>query len=159
PESRRDRRAGHERHDAARQPGDLYLQIGRDVTEQGQAEYLIRQGFERAPDGVAVVGRDYRFQRVNRGYERSWKRPAEMMGGRHVADFIGQTFFEGRVKGELDRCFAGEHVRYAEWFKTSDGRRQFLSVSFSPLRLDSERIEAALTIIRDLTDHMRTVES
>jgi PAS domain S-box-containing protein len=140
------------------QLGGLYLELSRDVSEGRQAEYLIRQVFERAPDGVAIVGRDYRFQRVNRVYERSWKLPAEAIVGRHVADCLGQTLFEERVKGELDRCFAGEHVRYAEWFETSDGRR-FLSVSFSPLRLDSERVEAALTIIRDLTDHMRAVES
>jgi PAS domain S-box-containing protein len=148
----------HERDDAARQLGGLYLELSRDLSERRQAEYLIRHVFERAPDGVAVVGRDYRFQRVNRVYERSWKRPAETIVGRHVAEFLGQTLFEERVKGELDRCFAGEHVRYAEWFKTADGR-QFLSVSFSPLRLDSERVEAALTIIRDLTDHMHAIES
>ncbi|MET0484071.1 MAG: MASE1 domain-containing protein [Candidatus Rokuibacteriota bacterium] len=148
----------HERDDAARQLGGLYLELRRDVTERKQTEYLIRQVFERTPDGVAVIGRDYRFRRVNRVYERSWKRPAETIVGRHVADFLGQDLFEERVKGELDRCFAGEHIRYAEWFKTSGGR-QFLSVSFSPLRLDSERVEAALTIIRDLTDHMRAVES
>ena len=148
----------HERDDAGRQLGGLYLELRRDVTERKQTEYLIRQVFERTPDGVAVIGRDYRFRRVNRVYERSWKRPAETIVGRHVADFLGQDLFEERVKGELDRCFAGEHIRYAEWFKTSGGR-QFLSVSFSPLRLDSERVEAALTIIRDLTDHMRAVES
>ena len=138
--------------------GTAILEINRDVTERRQAESLIRQVFERAPDGVAVVGRDYRFQRVNRVYERSWKRPPETIVGMHVADLLGETLFEERVKKDLDRCFAGEQVRYAEWFPTPSGR-QFLSVSLSPLRLDSERVEAALAIIRDLTDHMRAVES
>jgi signal transduction histidine kinase len=45
-----------------------------------------------------------------------------------------------------------------EWFSTALGCRYF-AVSYSPLRPDSERVEAALVIGRDLTEHMLASEA
>src|SRR5262249_59402440 len=58
----------------------------------------------------------------------------------------------------LDRCFAGEEVKFAGWF-TSPVGRQFLAVTYSPLRPDSERIEAALVVVRDVTEHAMASEA
>ena len=129
-----------------------------DITDRKRAEYLIAQVFERSPDGVSIIGRDYRFQQVNPTYERNWKRPADRIVGKHIADFLGMQVFERTVKPNLDRCFEGEEIRYAEWFVNEIGRR-FLSLSYSPLRPNSERVEAALAITRDLTEHMLAAES
>ncbi|MBT2323649.1 PAS domain S-box protein [Variovorax paradoxus] len=135
-----------------------YRGVGRDITERKRAEYLTRQVFESASDGVAVIGRDYRYQRVNAVYERNWRMPAKRIVGMHVADLIGTDFFERTVKPGLDRCLAGEQSTFAEWFTTELGRF-YVSASFSPLRLDSERVEAALVITRDLTDHVLASEA
>ena len=135
-----------------------YRGVGRDITERKRAEYLTRQMFESASDGVAVIGRDYRFQRVNAVYERNWGMPAGKIVGMHVADVLGVDFFERTVKPSLDRCLAGEQLTFAEWFTTELGRR-YLSVSYSPLRLDSQRPQAALAITRDLTDHVLASEA
>src|SRR5207302_8141252 len=66
--------------------------------------------------------------------------------------------FEQMAKAYLDRCFAGEEVGYAGWLPTSLGRR-YSAVTYSPLRPESERVEAALVIIRDLTEHMLASEA
>jgi PAS domain S-box-containing protein len=124
-----------------------------DLTERRRAEYLTRQMFERSSDRISIVGRDYRYQRVNPAFERRWGMPAETMVGMHVADLLGMESFERIAKTYLDRCFAGEEVSYADWLTTSHGRR-YSAVTYSPLRPDSERVEAALVIIRDLTEHM-----
>ena len=129
-----------------------------DLAARKRAEYLTRQVFESASDGVAVIGRDYRYQRVNPVYERNWGMPAEKIVGMHVADLAGTDVFERTLKPHLDRCLAGEHVTFAEWFTTELGRF-YLSVSYSPLRLDSERLEAVLVISRDLTDHVLASEA
>lgn len=129
-----------------------------DITERKRAEHLTRQVFDSASDGVALVGRDYRYQRVNAVYERNWKRRAEKIVGMKVADLIGTEVFERNVKPSLDRCLAGEQFTSAEWFTTELGRF-YLSSSYSPLRLDSERVEAALVITRDLTDHVLASEA
>src|SRR2546422_7990441 len=66
--------------------------------------------------------------------------------------------FEDKVRPSLDRCFAGEDVSYAEWFATALARRH-MAISYSPLRPDSERVEAVLVIGRDLTEHMLASEA
>ena len=137
---------------------DRVLVSMMDITERKRAEYLTGQVFETSPDGVSIVGRDYRYQRVNPVYERNWGMPAERIVGMHVADLLGMEVFEQTVKPHLDRCFAGEDVRYAEWFTNTLGR-QYLAVSYSPLRPDAARVEAALVISRDLTEHMLASEA
>jgi C4-dicarboxylate-specific signal transduction histidine kinase len=84
--------------------------------------------------------------------------PAETIVGMHAADLLGMEIFEQLAKAYLDRCFAGEEVSYAEWFTTPLGRR-YSAVTYSPLRPESERVEAALAIIRDLTEHVLASEA
>jgi PAS domain S-box-containing protein len=134
------------------------LIVCEDVTERKRAEYLSRQVFERAPDRISIVGRDYRYQRVNPAFERRYGMPAETFVGKHIADFLGREGFEQTAKAYYERCFAGEEVSYAEWFNLSIGRR-YLAVTYSPLRPTSERVEAVLVISRDLTEHVLASEA
>jgi PAS domain S-box-containing protein len=129
-----------------------------DITERRRAQQLTRHIFESAPDGMAVVGRDYRYQRVNPVFERDWKVPAERIVGLRVSDLHGDAVFEQILKPHLDRCFAGEEVSFAEWFSSASGR-SYYSVIYAPLRLGSDQVDAALAIRRDLTDHMLASEA
>jgi PAS domain S-box-containing protein len=132
--------------------------LTREIAERNQAEYLTGQIFESSPDSVSIIGKDYRYQRVNPAYERNWGIPAERIVGMQVADLLGREVFEQKIKANVERCFAGEHVDYADWFVDAFGRR-YLAVSYSPLRPDSERVEAALIISRDLTEHVLASEA
>ncbi len=58
---------------------------------------------------------------------------------------VGMEFFEQKIRPFLDRCFAGENGRFEDWFDNALGHR-FLAVSYSPLRFDSQQVEAALVI-------------
>jgi signal transduction histidine kinase len=111
----------------------------------------------RLPDLVAIIRRDYRYQRANPTYERVWRIPAEKVIGMHVGDVVGREMFDRVVKPNLDRCFAGEEVSFAEWFDNPGGRKYWL-VTYSPLRLESERVDNALAVARDLTDQMLASE-
>src|SRR5260221_606313 len=115
------------------------LIVCEDVTERKRAEYLARQVFEVSPDRISIVGRDYRYQRVNPAFERRYGMPAETFVGKHVADFLGWEGFEQTAKAYYGRCFAGEEVSYAEWFNIALGRR-YLAMTYSPLRSTSERV-------------------
>jgi PAS domain S-box-containing protein len=136
----------------------VVLIVCDDITERKRAEYLTGQVFESSPDGISVVGRDYRYQRVNPVYERNWGMSAEKIVGKHLAEVLGIEPFEQTIKPNLERCFNGEDVRYAEWFASSLGRR-YLAVTYSPLRPNSERVEAALVVTHDLTDHVLASEA
>ena len=128
------------------------------LDERKRAEYLTGQVFESSPDGVCIVGRDYRYQRVNPSHERNWGVPTEKIVGMHVAEVVGINVFEQTIKPQLDQCFAGEEVSYAEWFINSCGRR-YLAITYSPMRPDANQVEAALVISRDLTEHVSAAEA
>jgi len=134
------------------------LETNNDITERKRAEYLTRHVFESSPDNIAIVGRDYRYQRVNPVFARFWGMPAEKIVGMHVADLISREAFEQRAKPNLDRCFAGEEVSFADWFATAHGRK-YRAISYSPLRPDSQRVEAALVVASDLTEHVLASEA
>jgi len=141
--------------EGAREEGVAFV---LDLSERKRAEYLARLVFESSPDRISIVGRDYRWQRANPALERRWGIPAEKFIGRHVADFLGTDTFEQTAKPNYDRCFAGEEVNYAGWFNLNLGRR-YLAATYTPLRPDSERVEAALVISRDLTEQMLASEA
>jgi len=132
--------------------------LKREIAERNQAEYLAGQVFECSPDALLIIGTDYRYKRVNPVHGRNWGRPADKMVGMHVADLLGVEFFEQKIRPFLDRCLAGESVRFEDWFDNALGHR-FLDVSYSPLRFDSERVEAALVIGRDLTEYALASEA
>ena len=136
----------------------VVLVVCEDITERKRAEYLTGRVFETYPDGICVVGRDYRLQRVNPNYAQNVGIPAEKLVGVHGADLLGTSFFEQTLKPNYDRCFAGKAISYTEWFDYPRGRR-FMAVSYSPLRPESERVEAILVITRDLTDHVLASEA
>ena len=127
----------------------------RKVAEEERAasEQLTRHIFEFASDAMTVIGRDYRYRRANPVYERNWHMTADRIVGLHVTDLHGSEVFEQILKPKLDRCFAGEQVAFAGWFTNPSGRFYY-SVIYSPLRLGTQQVEAALAITRDLTEHM-----
>jgi PAS domain S-box-containing protein len=125
--------------------------LRREIAERSHAEYLTSQVFVSSPDAVAVIGTDYRYQRVNPVYEVNWGKPIDQIVGMHVADLWGKEVFERRNKPFLDICFAGSNTSFADWFDNARGRR-FLALTYSPLRSDSQQVEAALVISRDLTE-------
>jgi PAS domain S-box-containing protein len=133
------------------------LIVCEDVSERMRAEYLARQVFERSPDPISIVGRDYLYQRVNPAFEVRYGVLTGTFVGRHVAEVLGWEGFEKTAKANYARCFAGEDVSYSEWFDTVIGRR-YLAVSHTPLRPTSDEVEAALVIGRDLTEHMLAAE-
>jgi PAS domain S-box-containing protein len=119
----------------------------------------LQKVFEASPDGVCIVGRDYRFQRVNAVAARIWGMPIEQAIGLPMAEIVDLRGFEQRVKPALDRSFAGEEVSYAAWVETKGLGRRYLAVTYSPLRPTSDRVEAVLAIARDLTEHMEAWEA
>ena len=129
-----------------------------EIAERRRAENLTGQVFETSPDGIAIVGRDYRYKRVNPVFQRNWGLPAEKIVGRHMADLLGVEVFEQTIKPHLDRCHPGEEVRYGGWFTNSLGAR-YVVETYSPLGPHLDQMEATLVIARDLTEYMLASEA
>jgi PAS domain S-box-containing protein len=137
-----------------------------DINDRKRAEEAVRLSeaylteiFETLPDGLAIVDRTYRYQRVNSAYERRTGLRPEQIAGMHVADLNGVKVFNEAIKPELDRCFAGEHVAYGQWFNYPCSGKRYLAVTYSPIFIDGAGpAGAALVVTRDLTEYMQATE-
>jgi C4-dicarboxylate-specific signal transduction histidine kinase len=97
--------------------------------------------------------------RVTRGAGNGQHLASVLQKGRENANIDAGLGFIWRisVKPNLDRCFAGEEVTFAEWFDNPVGRRYWV-VTYSPLKLESEQVDAALSVARDLTEQTMAAE-
>ncbi|WP_426418906.1 PAS domain S-box protein [Bradyrhizobium genosp. A] len=129
-----------------------------DITDRKRAEYLAQHVFDTLPDVVSVIDRNYRYRRSNRAHQRVWGIPADQLIGMHVAEAMGTDAFEQLAKPNLDRCLAGEEFNYSQWFDGPAGRRYWV-VTYSPLQLETDAVDGALVLARDLTDHMLASEA
>ena len=136
----------------------LVLETNNDVTSRRQLEYLMSQVFETVPDGMCVIGPDYRVQRANPIFARFHGRTPGSVAGAHLLELNGRETFERMVEPYVSRALAGEDASYSGWFPTPRGRR-YLRVTFSPLRPNSDRVEAVLLVGRDQTNEMRAAEA
>ena len=136
----------------------LVLETNNDVTSRRQLEHLMGQVFETVPDGMCVIGPDYRVQRANPIFARFHNRTPGSVVGAHLLELNGREIFERVVEPNVSRVLAGEDASYSGWFPTPRGRR-YLRVTFSPLRPNPDRVEAVLMVARDQTNEMRAAEA
>jgi len=138
-----------------------------DTTDRKRTEDALRRSeaylsevFLTMPDGVAIIGRDYRYERVNPVYERRTGLACEQIVGMHVADINGVEAFNETIKPELDQCFAGEHVSYGRWSTRFAPGQRYHAITYAPLFVsESKQPGAVLAITRDLTEYMQASEA
>lgn len=136
----------------------VLLVVCEDITDRKRAEYLAQHVFDTLPDVVSVIDKDYRYRQSNRAHQRVWGLTADTLIGRYVADAMGREAFDQLAKPNLDRCFAGEEFHISQWFDGPAGRRYWV-VTYSPLQLETDAVDSALVLARDLTDHMLASEA
>ncbi|EIC22369.1 PAS domain-containing sensor histidine kinase [Thiorhodovibrio frisius] len=102
-------------------------------------------------DALGVLDKSYVYQRVNPAYERLWGLSKEEIIGRSVTDLFGEAFFSSQLKDRLDRCLAGEVVRYSGWFEFPVLGRRHMDVTYQPLRDPEGRVTGLVNLARDMT--------
>src|SRR5690606_35504748 len=89
---------------------------------------------------------------VNKTYLATHGRDESEIVGHGVAELFGQAVFEGLIREKLDRCFAGEVVRYQSWFEFKTRGRRYMNVTYSPHRDQDGIIRGAILSSRDITE-------
>ncbi|MEG4533348.1 PAS domain S-box protein [Microcoleus sp. D2_18a_D3] len=125
-----------------------------DITHHKRAEEAFRQ-YERivfnTTDGIVLMDRNYIYQIVNQAYLNWCNKSESEVIGNSVRNILDADVFDNMIKPRLDRCLAGEKIQYENWFDSPNFVRQFLSVTYIPLRDAGENIVGVIVSLRDLT--------
>ena len=80
------------------------------------------------------------------------------MIGHTVAEVIGEEHFERVAKSKVDRCLAGEEIRYQTWVTLPNKRQKYFDVRYYPhYEKGRNRISGYVISGRDLTEY-KTME-
>jgi len=125
-----------------------------DITDRKRSEEAFRQ-YERivfnTTDGIVLMDRHYIYQIVNQAYLNWCNKSESEVIGNSVKNILDADVFDNSIKPRLDRCLAGEKIQYENWFESPNLVRQFLSVTYTPLRDIRENIVGVIVSLRDLT--------
>jgi len=103
-------------------------------------------------DRLAFVDRHYVYQAANLSYSETCNKSHDEVLGHTVAEVLGKEAFEDVVKGYLDKCFAGESVRYQSWFNSPSTGQTYMDVQYHPFIDADGTVTGVVVSSRDITD-------
>jgi two-component system NtrC family sensor kinase len=107
--------------------------------------------FDAMPGRVAVVGRDHRYEYLNREMLDFLRRPADEVIGRHLREVLGDANFQAYLP-LVERLFAGESFRWEGWIDYPHVGRRWVQHHWMPYRAEGEHeVRHMIAFARDLT--------
>jgi PAS domain S-box-containing protein len=132
--------------------------VFHDILERKQAEEALRK-YARivatSKDHMALIDRNYIYQTVNAAALKAVKKSHEDIVGHSVAEIFGQEYFEKHQKPNIDRCLAGETVRYRTWINYPAYGRRYMEIDYSPYVEADESISGYVVNSRDITEQKK----
>ncbi|MBN2437457.1 MAG: response regulator, partial [Deltaproteobacteria bacterium] len=110
-------------------------------------------------EAMALVDREYFYLEANSSYSRLVTGEDTFLAGRSLEDVLGKAFFQDVVKPRLDRCFAGDEVRFETALGDSGATPRFLDALYTPCFGDEGTVSAVAVCNRDITEQKRAEEA
>jgi len=148
------------RDDDGRARRMLGVHIDIDARKRAEAErdaaleehHLLARVMSTTEDLMSFVDRDYVYRVVNDAYLELHQLQHDDIVGKPVREVMGGTTFDLVVKPELDRCFAGEVVRYQATFTYAGDDRRRMDVQYTPYVAIDGEVGGAVVTARDISD-------
>ncbi|CAN1209782.1 hypothetical protein TUMEXPCC7403_06125 [Tumidithrix helvetica PCC 7403] len=137
---------------------DYLICISEDITDRKQTDNTMRQYgrmISSSPDGMALVDRNYTYRLVNQTYLDRNGQAWEDIIGRTIPDLLGENAFQFVIKPRLDRCLAGEIIRYEDWFHFQKVGDRFIRVTYSPYFEENGTISGVVVSTQDDTERRK----
>ena len=133
----------------------------RDITERKKAAQALRrykQIISATNDHMSFINRDYVYRAVNEAYLKAHKKARQKIVGHTVAELLGNDLFETEIKKRLDRCLAGERVRYQKWLNFPGAGQRYMDVSYHPFSDVYGKITGIVVSSHDITERKEMEE-
>lgn len=129
--------------------------IMTDETWRSEAEEQLRryeQILSATNDKMSYLDRNYVYQAVNKAYLKAHQKEYNEIVGHSVAELLGEEVFQNHVKEKLDRCLAGELIRYEDWFDFPLKGKCFMEVQYQPHTDDEGNVLGVIVSSHDMTE-------
>ncbi|MBF0339946.1 MAG: PAS domain S-box protein [Magnetococcales bacterium] len=131
-----------------------------DQTERHRVKESLRQYaaiVAASQDHMSFIGHDFVYRAVNQAYLTCHGLQREEIVGHTVSALLGAETF-ARIRGNLDRCLAGETVNYQAWFEFPVTGRRWMDVSYFPYVRRDGVVEGIVVAARDSTDRKQMLD-
>lgn len=100
---------------------------------------------------LSIINRNYIYEKVNATFCEAQSVFASSIVGKSLGDVWGKVTFLEKIKGNIDRCFSGEIVRYEACFTIPKSGKRYFDVIFRPFPVESGEITHLLAETFDIT--------
>jgi PAS domain S-box-containing protein len=138
------------------------MEIAQDIAERMQVEDVLHKYafiISATPDLMSFVDRDYCYRAVNEAYLWAHQKTRDQIVGHSVAELNGAEVFDAVIKPEIDRCLAGEQIRYEGWFEYAGLGHRFMDVAYNPYRDRQGAISGVVVSVHDITERKRAEDA
>ena len=126
----------------------------RDITERKKAKVTSKL-YERIVDSssnyMSFLDRKYIYKAVNNAYLVAYKKSREEIVGHSIPELMGKEVFDGLIKEKIDRCLAGELIRYESWFDFPGSGKRFMDVVYHPYLENNGSVSGIIVVSHDIT--------
>jgi PAS domain S-box-containing protein len=133
------------------------LEAAQAAASQGQAERRLEQVTDALPVFISQVGRDLRFQFVNRAYEEWFGVRRDSLKGRHLEEIVGPEAF-AQATQHLDTVFSGQAVSFETRVPHPSGEMHDLQVNYIPNLGPDGVAEGYFGFVQDVTEAKRQAD-
>jgi PAS domain S-box-containing protein len=137
------------------------IAVSRDVSDRRLTDDTLRR-YEfiasTAGEFITLVNRQYVYEAANDAYCQARGKTREEIVGKAVAEIWGQEVFDQTIKNYLDQCFAGNIVRYEQWFDFGSEEPRCFEVHYSPYRNDQGEVTHCVVVSHDVTARKQAEE-
>jgi len=143
--------------------GEVSMDLDALKDEVGHAiERLdsFEQAIFSAQDLISLLDAEGRYTAVNAAYAEAHARTSEEIVGSRPHDLFPLEVVREEIVPRLERCLAGEPIRYQAWFQFAGWGRRFVDVSYLPVGGGAAGASSAVAVMcRDITPLRRYADS
>ncbi len=103
---------------------------------------------------MAFVNRDFVYEAVNDAYCQARSQTREEILGSTMAELWGEDVFDAVIRESMERCLAGEEVKYQAWYDHAALGRRYMDVAYYPYRNHRSDVTHAVVVTYDATRYM-----
>lgn len=122
----------------------------RKLAEEGLKRY--QHIVSASDDHMSFLDRNYIYQTVNKAYLKAHQKTYEGIVGCSVVELLGADIFNNKIKAKLDRCLAGETIRYQDWFAFPGSGSCFMDIQYVPHREEDGTVSGIILSSHDQTE-------